>query len=101
MFPKRRKPTHPGIVLEEEFLKPHNISARQFAQNLGGKWTELKILSFIEGKDGLSDQETEEMATALGTSAKLWSRLMQQYKQWEQLQQGNKKGSPKPWKKAQ
>lgn len=98
MFPTRRQPTHPGIILEEEFLKPHNISAKQFAQSLGGTWTEIKVNSFIQGKGGLSDEEMQQMASALGTSPKLWNRLVQQYKQWEQLQAQNEKGSLKKQK---
>ena len=38
MLPKRRKPTHPGTVLWEEFLKPLGWTSREFAEKLGQHW---------------------------------------------------------------
>ena len=101
MFPKKRKPTHPGIILQEEFLKPLNLSPKQCIQKLGSDWTELRLTAFIQGKEGLSDKAAQELAAALGTSAQFWIHLAQTYYQWEERKHHNEKGSLKPWKKAQ
>ena len=101
MLPKRRKPTHPGEVLNEEFLKPLGITPRQFADNLGGGWSEHKVEAIIKGKEGISDKAAQEFATAFGTTPQFWKHLQAMCRQWEETHARNEKGSPKPWKKAQ
>lgn len=101
MFPKRRKPTHPGEILQEEFLKPLHMDAKKFASVLGGNWSELKVSAIISGAEGVSDQTAHEFAEALGTTIEFWKRLGQYYHQWQQTEKTNEKGSLKPWKKAQ
>ncbi len=101
MQPKRRKPTHPGQILIEEFLKPLGMTSRQFAEKLGTKWSEVKIEAIIKGKENISDKAAEEFATVLGTSSQFWKHLQNSYSQWEEIHRNNEKGSLKPWKKAQ
>ena len=101
MLPKRRKPTHPGEVLMEEFLKPLKISPRQFADRLKGDWSEYKIEAMISGKENLTDKGAEEFAIQLGTTPQFWQHLQHVHNQWEKTHLQNKKGSLKPWKKAQ
>ena len=101
MLPKRRKPTHPGQILLEEFLKPLELSPRQFAEKLGNQWTELKIESFIHGQENLSEKGAQEFAAELGTTPHFWQHLQSLYNQWEEIHRQNEKGSLKPWKKAQ
>jgi addiction module HigA family antidote len=101
MLPKRRKPTHPGVILLEEFLRPQGMTSRQFAENLGGDWNEVKIEAIIKGKGNLAEKNFEEFATALGTTPQFWQRLQSIHHQWEENHRHNEKGSLKPWKKAQ
>jgi len=49
---KHRKPTHPGEILLEEFLKPLGISQAQFARYLG--WTYAKLNEIIREKCGIT-----------------------------------------------
>jgi len=100
MLPKRRKSTHPGAILQEEFLKPLGISAKQFSEKLGGKWTELKVAAILQGKEGLSETAAAEFAAVLGNSAEFWRRMEQKHNQCEKCQAHNEKNS-KAWKKAQ
>ena len=101
MMPKRRKPTHPGAILMEEFLMPLGLTSRQFAEKLGGRWTEVNLEAIIKGKQNISDKAAEDFATALGTSPNFWKHLQSLYCQWEEIHHHNEKGSLKPWKKAQ
>jgi antitoxin HigA-1 len=99
MVPSRRKPTHPGVVLLEEFLKPLNLTAKQFAEKLGGSWSEIEITAIIKGKEGITEKTARDFADALGTTAAFWTRMDQQYYQHEQVLRQNEKG--KTWKKAE
>jgi addiction module HigA family antidote len=101
MLPKRRRPTHPGVILLEEFLKPLRLTSRQFAETLGNDWNEYKIEAIVKGKENLNEKNFEEFATALGTTPQFWQRLQSIYRQWEENHRHNEKGSLKPWKKAQ
>jgi addiction module HigA family antidote len=100
MLPKNRRPTHPGTVLFEEFLKPLVISSRQFADLLGEGWTEKKIDALIEGREPFSEIWAQRFSEVLETSPLLWRSLQSHYREWESQQKENEKGSLKPWKKA-
>lgn len=101
MFPKNRQPTHPGAILEHEFLKPLGMDAKKFAQVLGGDWNEIKINAILTGKEGISERIARDFAEALGTTVEFWKKFARYYQQWEQVHKANEKGSLKPWKKAQ
>lgn len=101
MLPKNRKPTHPGKILLEEFLKPLNWSSREFAEKLGGNWSELKVEAIIKGKENLPHTAYQDFANVFGTSPELWQHLQHAYSQWESTHKHNEKGSLKAWKKAQ
>lgn len=101
MLPKRRKPTHPGSILIEEFLKPLGMTSRQFAEKLGGQWSEVRIEAIIKGKENISETTAEEFANALNTTPQFWKHLQSTYSHWEEIHRRNEKGSAKPWKKAQ
>lgn len=103
MVPSRRSPVHPGVVLQEEFLKPMNLTARQFAEKLGGNWTELHVAAILKGKEGISVETARAFAAFFQTPEAFWIRLDQQYYQWEKIHQENrsKKETNKPLKKAQ
>jgi len=94
MVPKRRVPVHPGVVLQEEFLKPLNLTPKQFAQKLGGAWTELRVVAILKGKEGINPETARAFADVLEAPEALWIRLDQQYYQWEKIHH-------KPLKKAQ
>ncbi len=83
MIPSRRRPTHPGKILEEEFLKPLNLTPKQFAQKLGNPWTEAEVNSIIQGERGISETAAHEFAKLLGTPVDFWHRLEYQYYHWK------------------
>ncbi|MBI2809524.1 MAG: HigA family addiction module antidote protein [Candidatus Melainabacteria bacterium] len=101
MLPKKRKPVHPGQVLELEFLRPLGLTSRQFAEMLGGSWNEVKVEAIIKGKENIPDQAMEKFAAALKSTPQFWRHLQNIYNQWTGTHERNEKGSLKPWKKAQ
>lgn len=80
MLPKKREPTHPGEMLQEEFLKPMGITQTAFAKHLG--WSHAKINEIITGKRGVTPEAALSFADALGTSAELWLNLQRNYDLW-------------------
>jgi addiction module HigA family antidote len=82
MLPKNRPPTHPGEVLLEEFLRPLGLSQEQFAQHLGGSWTQPKISEIINKKRRVTEVIALDFADAVGTSAEFWLNLQNRYDLW-------------------
>ena len=52
LLPKHRRPTHPGEILLEEFLRPFGVSQAQFARHVG--WTYAKLNEIIHEKRGIT-----------------------------------------------
>lgn len=100
MVPKRRKPTHPGVILQEDFLKPLNMTAKKFAEVLGEPWNERKVQDIIDGKQNLNEKSAEAIGAVLQVPAHFWSKLQHQYNHYEERLAQDEKGSLKPWKKA-
>lgn len=77
-------PTHPGIVLLEDWIKPLNFSISKFALKIG---TSRKNLSEItNAKCGISPEMALKLAKALNTSPELWLRMQVSYDLWQAKQ---------------
>jgi addiction module HigA family antidote len=77
MLNLKRKPTHPGEILNEEFLKPLEISQTELAEALGT--TFRTINEIVNGKRNLSSEMAVKFAKYFGTSPELWFNLQNQY----------------------
>lgn len=77
MLNLKRKPTHPGEILNEEFLKPLEISQTELAEAL--RTTFRTINELVNGKRNLSSEMAVKLAKYFGTSAELWFNLQIQY----------------------
>lgn len=73
MLPENRIPTHPGEVLEDEFLKPLGISSAQFAKHIGE--STLLVNQIIRGQHAVTPELAWRFALALGTTPELWLNL--------------------------
>ncbi len=73
MNKRPKNPFHPGEILLEEFLLPAKITQAAFAKKLG--WTKAKLNELIKGKRGITAITAIDLASGLGTSAKLWMNL--------------------------
>lgn len=77
MLPKNRIPTHPGVILREEFLGPLGVSQVAFAEHLGIPLQ--RVNEIIRGKRGVSSDTAWLLAGALGTSPEFWVNLQVAY----------------------
>lgn len=76
-----RKPTHPGAVLLEDFIKPLNLTITEAAKMLG---VSRKTLSeFINEKIPLTPDMAIRIAKATDTSPESWMNLQQKLTLWE------------------
>ncbi len=73
MILAKRKPTHPGEILMEEFLRPKGISQIALAAKMGVPIQRVNTL--INGKRDVSAQTAVLLARALKTSPEFWMNL--------------------------
>jgi addiction module HigA family antidote len=72
-FTRFVKPSLPGEILVEEFLKPKAVSQREFARKIG--WSPRKVNEIAVGKRALTAASCIDLAEALGTSPEFWMNL--------------------------
>ena len=73
MIPKHRKPTHPGEILLEEFLKPAGMSQVELARKMGIPIQRINTL--INGKRDMTAETAILLSCALKTSSEFWMNL--------------------------
>lgn len=72
---KRRKlpPVHPGEVLQEEFLVPHDLSQNALARGLGVP--PRRINEIVHGKRRLTADTAQRLARYFGNTPQFWMGL--------------------------
>jgi addiction module HigA family antidote len=75
MFTIEREPTSPGEILDEEFLKPLNMTQKQLADHLG---CDVKVINrIVNGRTSITAEMAVKLASALGTSPEFWLNAQQ------------------------
>jgi antitoxin HigA-1 len=77
MLPTHRIPTHPGEILQEEFLTPMRVTQVAFARHIGVPVQ--RINEIIRGKRGITPETAWLFAQALDTTPEFWTNLQSQY----------------------
>lgn len=77
MIPENRLPTHPGVILSQEFLVPLGISQVAFAAHLGVPVQRINEL--VRGKRGITPETAWLLAQALNTTPEFWVNLQTTY----------------------
>jgi antitoxin HigA-1 len=77
MIPENRIPTHPGEVLEEEFLSPLGITIAAFARHIG--LPAQRIYQIVHAQRGVRPEAAWLFARALGTTPEFWLNLQNAY----------------------
>ena len=85
MLPTHRSPTHPGEVLQEEFLKPLRISQARLSHHLGCSAKDINRI--IKGQVGISATMAWKLADVFRTSPEFWMNLQNNYTLWKQRPQ--------------
>ena len=73
----KRVTTHPGEMLEEEFLKPLGMSARALAKEIDVPAN--RLTEMIVGRRGMTADTAIRLARYLGNSAEFWMNLQAMY----------------------
>jgi addiction module HigA family antidote len=73
MLPTTRIPTHPGEILQEEFLRPLGVTQVALAEHLGVPVQRVNEL--IRKKRGVTPATAWLLAQALDTSPEFWMNL--------------------------
>ena len=77
MLPKNRITTHPGEILQKEFLEPLGITQSDLARHIG--LMPYVICELVNGKRSVSPRMAVLLSRALGTSAEFWTGLQTDY----------------------
>lgn len=88
-MPKVRNPFHPGEILEEEFLKPKNITQSELARSLGT--THAVINEICRGKRGISAAMALKLAKHFKMSPEFWMNLQMTWELWKEWEKQKKK----------
>ena len=80
MLPTKREPTHPGVMLLEEFLKPGEITQAALAERMGVPVQLVNTL--IKGKRGVSAKSALLLSRALKTTPQYWMNLQATFDLW-------------------
>jgi addiction module HigA family antidote len=73
MIPDNRIPTHPGVILGQEFLAPLGITQVALAAHLGVPVQRINEL--VRGKRGVTPETAWLLAQALNTTPEYWINL--------------------------
>jgi addiction module HigA family antidote len=66
----RRKPTSPGEILREEFLKPMGMTQKQLADHLG---CDVKVVNrIVNGRTSVTAEMAIKLGAALSMSPEFW-----------------------------
>jgi addiction module HigA family antidote len=77
MIPENRIPTHPGVVLSQEFLAPLGLSQVALASHLGVPVQRVNEL--VRGKRGVTSDTAWLLAQAFDTTPEFWINLQSAY----------------------
>ena len=77
MIPENRMPTHPGVVLQEEFLLPLGLTQVALAKHLGVPTQRINEL--IRGKRGVTPETAWLLAGTFKTTPQFWLNLQANY----------------------
>jgi len=80
----KRKPTHPGIVLYEDVLKPLNLTITSAAACLGISRKTLSEL--VNGRCTLTPEMAVRIGEATGTTPESWLEMQTGLSLWEAKQ---------------
>ena len=76
----RRKPTSPGEILSEEFLKPLGLSQKQLAERLGCDYKVIHLI--INERERVTPEMAIKLAAAFQTTPEFWLNAQRAVDLW-------------------
>ncbi|HWY26412.1 MAG TPA: HigA family addiction module antitoxin [Candidatus Angelobacter sp.] len=74
---KKLKPVHPGEILGEDFMKPHNLSMNKLALNLRVPVT--RIADIVAERRGITPDTALRLGRYFRTTPQFWLNLQTKY----------------------
>lgn len=78
---RRRRPTHPGEILREEFLPDYQLSVAQLAEAVGV--TRQTVNDLLRERRALSPSMALRLARIFGTTPEYWLNLQRAVDLWD------------------
>lgn len=78
---RKRRPTHPGVLLRELYLRPRGIAQRAFAADI--EISEKHLSRLVNGHVRLEPEVAGKISRVLGTSVDLWLNLQAAIDVWD------------------
>jgi len=75
--PTKRRPTHPGEMLLQEFLLPMGLTQRELADAVHVPYQRLNEI--VNGRRGITPSTALRLAKFFGNSAGFWSNLQMRW----------------------
>lgn len=84
-----RNPTHPGLIIRDDFLPELQMSVNEAAEQLGV--SRVTLSRVINGRSAITAEMALRVGKWLGNGPEIWIRMQGQYDLWH----AKKKGEPK------
>ena len=81
MIPEKRRSTHPGEMLLEEFLKPMGMTQLQLAEKI--RVPVQRINTLVNGKRGMTPETAILLSRVFKNSPEFWMNLQTVYDLYE------------------
>ena len=73
MLPENRIPTHPGVILQEEFITPLGLTQVELAKHISVPVQRINEL--VRGKRGVTPETAWLLSQAFDTTPEFWINL--------------------------
>lgn len=80
-IPSVRSPTHPGVMLREEFLDPLDITQRELADAIRVPYQ--RVNEIVNEKRGITPSTALRLAKYFGNTPGFWMNLQLRYELYE------------------
>ncbi|MGA7949494.1 MAG: HigA family addiction module antitoxin [Thiobacillaceae bacterium] len=77
-------PPHPGEFIQEVYLEPNELSARELASRLGVAPSTLNRI--LKGNSGISPEMALRLSKAIGRSPESWLAMQDSHDLWQARQ---------------
>ena len=88
-LPKNRPPTHPGQILMEEYMLPHDITQQEMATHL--KISRKHLIDIIHASKPISLEIAQRLAKLFQTSIDFWIQGQMAYDIWHCVRNPSRK----------
>jgi len=80
-IPMKRRPTHPGEILREDFMPDYDLTVSSLAESLGV--SRQTVNELVRGRRSLSPEMALRLSGLFGNSPEFWLNLQRALDLWE------------------